>query len=66
VKFGVITQSDSLNLYGRWNFEFPKSKMADGSHCDKSNNHHICATVWPIATNFSWRRTLVLWIVPTV
>jgi len=28
--------------------------MADGSHCDKSKNRHICATatVWPIATKF--------------
>ena len=34
-------------------FEFPKSKMADGRHFEKSPlNRHVSATVWPILMKF--------------
>jgi len=35
-KFGTIMQNGSLNSPDLLKIEFPKSKMADGRHCEKN------------------------------
>jgi len=44
-KYGTTTHIDPLN-------PIEKSKMADGSHFEKSKNGHISSAVRPIATKF--------------